>query len=203
MAKLYFRYGAMNSGKTAHLLMTAHNYEELGMNVLVLKAAIDTKGLDEIVSRVGGKRKVDYLVSDSDDVYELVDKHDKEIHAVLVDEAQFLTANQVDQLLKITIKKDIPVLCYGLRTDFLTNGFAGSTRLLLVAHSIEELKTICKCKQKATFVVRMNDNEDVFEGNQVAIDGVGDTTYESVCPKCYYERKEKSLQKKLSINSNQ
>ncbi|WP_067780860.1 thymidine kinase [Actinomyces vulturis] len=189
MAKLYFRYGAMNSGKTTGLLQTAYNYEERGQRVLLIKASVDTKGNDRVVSRLGVERRVDLLVSPDDDVRALVHSTIRgmgveKIDCVLVDEAQFLTPRQVDQLLELVLCDDLPVLAYGIRTDFRTESFPGSKRLLEVAHSLEELKTICRCGRKAIFNARKIDDHFVFEGGQVAIDGQ-DVTYESLCGKCY------------------
>ena len=190
MAKLYFRYGAMNCGKTALLLQAAYNYESRNMKVLVLKPSVDTKGGDSIVSRIGLERKVNHLIEPTENIYNYL-KNIKDISCIFVDEAQFLKRKQVDDLLRIVIDKEIPVICYGLRTDFNTNGFEGSTRLLEIAHSIEEMKTICECGAKATFNVRMVSGKFVFDGDQVAIDGEQEVTYESLCPKCYYEMKRK------------
>ena len=190
MAKLYFRYGAMNCGKTALLLQAAYNYESRNMKVLVLKPSVDTKGGDSIVSRIGLERKVDHLIEPTENIYNYL-KNIKDISCIFIDEAQFLKRKQVDDLLRIVIDKEIPVICYGLRTDFNTNGFEGSTRLLEIAHSIEEMKTICECGAKATFNVRMVSGKFVFDGDQVAIDGEQEVTYESLCPKCYYEMKRK------------
>jgi len=184
MAKLYFRYGAMNSGKSTSLLQTAHNYKERGMNVIVMKPSKDKKADECIESRLGVNQKVDYLIDEEDSILDIV-RALEQVSCILVDEAQFLNPKQVDELLKITIYHDIPVICYGLRTDFKTNGFPGSTRLLEIAHSIEEMKTICRCGSKATFNARFIDNKLVTEGDQVAIDGFG-VSYESMCPKCYY-----------------
>ena len=190
MAKLYFRYGAMNSGKSTILLQTAHNYEERGMKVILLKPSKDLKADDCVESRLGVQRKVDYLVYEDTSILELLSNIDN-ISCVLVDEAQFLNPKQVDELLRITTDMDIPVICYGLRTDFKTNGFPGSIRLLEIAHSIDEMKTMCRCGSKATFNARFIDGKLVTEGEQVAIDGFNNITYESMCPKCYYELKEK------------
>lgn len=192
MAKLYFRYGAMNSGKSTALMQVAHNYEERGMAVRVLKPAIDSKGDDSVVSRLGIKRKVDYRIEKGDNLYENFSKIEggQNISCIIVDEVQFLTADQIDQLMKIAVLKDVPVICYGLRTDFKTKGFEGSERLLLIAHSIEELKTICRCGRKAIFNGRKIDGLFVFEGSQVAIDGEQKVEYESMCAKCYFERLE-------------
>ncbi len=191
MAKLYFRYGAMNSGKSTALMQVAYNYEERGMKVRLLKPNVDTKGDDKLVSRLGVTRKVDWVVDPKDDIYELFDDiaGGEEISCILVDEAQFLTEDQVDQLMEVATLKNIPVICYGLRTDFLTNGFPGSRRLLLVAHSLEELKTICRCGKKAVFNGRKINGKFVFEGDQVAIDDKAEISYESLCVDCYYKNK--------------
>lgn len=188
MAKLYFRYGAMNSGKTTLLLQAAHNYEEQGMKVLIAKPSADTKGELNIVSRIGLERKVDFLITPEDNVYTMVKEIKEDIKCLFVDEAQFLQRTQVDQLMQIVIKLNIPVICYGLRTDFQTNGFTGSTRLLEIAHTIEEMKTICKCGKKAMYNGRKVNGEFVFDGEQIAIDGEDEVTYEALCPHCYYDK---------------
>ncbi|WP_459129322.1 thymidine kinase [Guggenheimella bovis] len=183
MAKLFFRYGAMNSGKSTALLQVAYNYEERGMRVLLIKPAIDTKGADEITSRLGVSRKVDILATKTMNVRrEILSRG--EVHCVLVDEAQFLTVEQVDELFELVVEDNIPVICYGLRTDFLTEGFPASERLLLLAHALEELKTICRCGKKALFNGRKINGKFVFEGEQVAIDQ-GEVSYESLCGSCY------------------
>ncbi|HHX03899.1 MAG TPA: thymidine kinase [Tissierellia bacterium] len=194
MAKLYFRYGAMNSGKTTALMQVAYNYEERGMNVLLMKPGIDTKGADLLVSRLGVTRKVDRLIGSDDDVVNCVKEalEEKPIHCILVDEAQFFTQRQIDGLFDIVLNLDIPVICYGLRTDFLMNGFPGSTRLLLLAHSIEELKTICRCGKKAVINGRKVSGKYVFSGEQVAIEDGGDVTYESLCGQCYTRLREEA-----------
>lgn len=178
MSKLYFRYGAMNSGKSTALLQVAHNYEERGMHVLLVKPRVDNKGNNEIVSRLGNSRQVDILADESINLYDTVTQWDKDVElvsCVLVDEAQFLNQQQIDQLFNLTVYRDIPVICYGLRTDFLTKLFPGSERLFALAHSLEELKTICRCGQKATMNARKLDGKFVFEGSQVAIEGLGET----------------------------
>lgn len=199
MAKLYYRYGAMNSGKTAILLQVANNYEERGMKVLILKPGIDSKGANFLVSRIGLKRKVDHIIKEDENVYKYLENNIDDIACVLIDEAQFLTKNQVEDLMQIVVDFDIPIICYGLRTDFRTEGFEGSTRLLEIAHSIEEMKTICKCGRKAIFNTRKVNGKFTFSGEKVAIDGFSEVTYESLCPKCYYEklRKYKKLQDSL------
>ena len=168
MAKLYFRYGAMNCGKTTHLLQVAHNYEERGMRVLLIKPAIDTKGEDKVVSRLGVTRQVDIQLPNDSTVMELMQP--EKPNAILVDEAQFLSQNQVDELYYMTKIYDIPIICYGLRCDFQMQGFPGSTRLLQLADDIEEMKTICSCGKKATQNLRLINNIPVFNGAQVAID---------------------------------
>ncbi|MBR5502426.1 MAG: thymidine kinase [Oscillospiraceae bacterium] len=198
MAKLYFRYGAMNSGKSTALIQVAHNYEERGMSVLLVKPAIDTKGADTVVSRIGASRTVDLLATPDVDLYEAVKaaNAEKPISCVLADEAQFFTPQQVDQLFLTAVTQGIPVICYGLRSDFQMNGFPGSTRLLEIAHSIEELKTICTCGKKALINARMVNGEFVFEGAQVAIDGEASVEYRSVCPQCYFRLKAEAEAKK-------
>lgn len=189
MAKLYFRYGAMNSGKTTALLQVAFNYKERGMRVLILKASIDTKGGDHIVSRLGVSCKVDKLVTPEMNILDEV-RADTEAHGkpacVLCDESQFFTPAQAEQLFLVTVDLGIPVICYGLRADFMMRGFPGSTRLLELAHSIEEMKTICACGRKAMCNGRKVNGQFVFEGAQVAIDTVDNVGYESLCPQCWY-----------------
>ncbi len=201
MAKLYFRYGAMNSGKSTALLQAAYNYEERGQRVLLAKPAIDTKGASEISSRLGMTREVDFLIAPGDDAKQLflarrddARAHADDIACLLIDEAQFLTPEQVDDLFRIAVEEGIPVLAYGIRNDFLTHAFPGSARLLAIAHSLEELKTICRCGRKAVFNGRVIGGRFVFDGDQVAIDEGAEgqaapevTTYESLCGTCYLQ----------------
>jgi thymidine kinase len=194
VAKLYFRFGAMNSGKSTAMLQAAFNYEERGQQVLIAKPSIDTKGDLQIVSRLGVTRDADFLIAPDTDVRvefaarrdEVVMQTGSEVSCLLIDEAQFLTPAQVDDLLRIAILDRVPVLAYGIRSDFQTAGFPGSIRLLEVAHSLEELKTICRCGRKAIFNARRIGDRYVFDGAQVAIDGE-DVTYESLCGACYLE----------------
>lgn len=201
MAKLYFRYGAMNSGKSTALLQVAYNYEERGQRVLLAKPDIDTKGAKHIISRLGVKREVDFLIKPGDDARMLFTEYAQgrepgtlplpgetlpTVAALLVDEAQFLTSSQVDDLMRIAVLDGIPVLAYGLRADFRTRGFPGGTRLLEIAHSLEELKTICRCGHKAVFNARKVGDRFIFAGDQVSIDGQG-VAYESLCGKCYLQ----------------
>ena len=193
MGKLYFRYGAMNSGKSTALLQAAHNYEERGQAVLLAKPAIDTKGDTSIVSRLGVDRDVDFLITPELNLRTEFQRRStlkreelgKRVACLLLDEAQFLSGDQVDQALEIAVLDDVPVIAFGIRTDFLTNGFPGSLRLLEIAHSLEELKTICRCGKKAIFNGRKVNDEFVFNGDQVLIDGE-EITYESLCPSCYF-----------------
>ena len=192
MSKLYFRYGAMNSGKSTHLMQVAYNYEERGMKVLIIKPMVDKKGGDTLVSRLGVGRKVDLLLDENDNVLDIIKERlnaNKKIDCILVDEVQFLKGAQIDELFEIAVTLNIPIICYGLRTDFKRNGFEGSTRLLLIAHSIEEMKTICACGKKAIFNGRKINNKFVFEGEQIAIDEQNDVNYESLCGECYYKYK--------------
>jgi thymidine kinase len=193
MAKLYFRYGAMNSGKSTALLQVAHNYEERSQQILIAKPAVDTKGDATIVSRLGVDRHVDFLITPESNLRELAHEYAnngliipgiKNLACLLIDEAQFMTRDQVDQAFELAVLDGVPVLAYGIRTDFLTVGFPGSIRLMELAHSLEELKPICRCGRKAMFNGRKFDGEFIFEGDQVAIDGV-EVTYESLCGVCY------------------
>ncbi|WP_163338851.1 thymidine kinase [Desulfopila sp. IMCC35008] len=192
MAKLYFRYGAMNSGKTTALIQVAHNYRERGMETILVKPVIDSKGQDRIVSRLDIEKNVDIVANSSDNLSTILtrekEKREK-LHCILVDEAQFLTSEQVTQLFEFAVLVDIPVICYGLRTDFLLNGFEGSKQLLLLAHSIEELKTICQCGRKALANARKINGQFVFSGDQVAIDGEASVEYEPLCAQCYYKHR--------------
>lgn len=202
MSKLYFRYGAMNSGKSTNLMQVAYNYEERGMKVKIFKPQIDSKGGNRLVSRLGVVRDADFSVNNQDDLYEVTEKwiqNEGKIHCILVDEVQFLKAKQIDQLLKVAIVLKIPVICYGLRTDFLMNGFEGSARLLLLAHSIEELKTICTCGKKALLNGRKLNGEFIFEGAQVAIDMEGNIEYQSLCADCYFKYRKKAEEKKKNL----
>jgi thymidine kinase len=196
MSKLYFRYGAMNSGKSTALLQAAFNYEERSQHVLLAKPAIDSKGDRSIVSRLGVSRDVDFLVEPNDNLRELFSLKSKSFAAktgnsiacLLLDESQFLTADQVDQALEIAVLDGVPVLAYGIRTDFKTLSFPGSRRLMEIAHSLEELKTICRCGRKAMFNARLVNGAFTFDGDQVAIDG-DRVSYESLCASCYLAKR--------------
>ena len=176
VAKLYFYYGAMNSGKTTRIIQCLYNYEEQGMKAILMKPKVDTKGSDFIVSRIGAKKKVDFLIEPKANIYDIiVEKYTN------VD----LSEDQVDQLMDIVVDLNIPVMCYGLRTDFKCNSFPGARRLLEIAHELTEVKTICECGKKAMFNVRLIDGKVQTEGDSVAIDGEGKVTYTVACARCF------------------
>jgi len=190
MAKLYFKFGAMKCGKTRDLIKTWYNYNEKGMTVLIIKPGDDKKAGENIQSRAKEELKADFIVPTNVNIYNLISNHliDNNLDCILVDEAQFLTAKQVDELSDIVDNFKVPVLCYGLRADAFTNLFTGSKRLFEVADVLEELKAVCKCGDKATYNLRLDRiNEElvpIFSGPQIAIDGI-DSDYDSVCRPCY------------------
>ncbi len=195
MAKLYFRYGAMGCGKSAQLLQTAYNYQERNLKACIMKPKLDTRKENKIYTRIGLEKEVDYLIEQDDDLWQIINDKFKNYNCILIDEAQFLQEKQVDALMQVAIYLDIPVICYGLRTDFLTNGFKGSTRLLQIAHSIEELKTICRCGKKAIYNVRYINGKVAVGGESILIDNKDNVKYVSMCPKCYYEETKKAIKK--------
>lgn len=186
MAKLYYKYGTMGSSKTAQALITKFNYEERNMKVLFLKPATDKRDSTNIVrSRVGLQAKVTPLDYD-ENVYELFKLQNDIAHidVIIVDECQFISAKQVDELAQITIDFDLPVLCFGLRTDFRTQLFPASKRLFELADSISEIKYICSCGEKASINARMDSKGNVLtEGNQIFIGG--NEAYIAMCRKCW------------------
>jgi thymidine kinase len=184
MAKLHFKYGAMNSGKSDTLIKTAYNYEERGLKVLVIKPDVDTKHEDSVIARGGHERKADILATPSTDLEKAVLKSEN-IACVLVDEAQFLSQAQISQLYRLAKSRDISVICYGLRADFRNNLFPGSKRLFEIADNIEKLPTMCFCGSQAEFNTRKVNGKYVFEGDQVAIEGKDKVTYDSLCGRCY------------------
>ena len=193
MSKLFFRYGAMNSGKSTAMLQVAHNYEERAQRVVLVKSTVDTKGDDQIVSRLGVSRRADILLSPGQDLRasltSLCDQRaaeERTVGCVLIDEAQFLTPEQVDQALEIAVLDDIPVVAFGIRTDFRTRSFPGSQRLMEIAHSLQEMKTICRCGSKAIFNARLGEQGIIREGEQVMIDG-DNARYEALCARCYLD----------------
>ena len=187
MAKLYFKYGAMGSSKTAQALITKFNYEERGMKVWLIKPAIDDRdGRDVIKSRVGLFAQSS-AVEKSESIMDRFIPERSDVDVIIADECQFFTEAQIDDLRKIVDEYDIPVLCFGLRTDFLSHLFEGSRRLFEVADSIAEIKTICECGSKATVNARLDSNMNVVtEGSQVMIGG--NESYIAMCHKCWRER---------------
>lgn len=183
MAKLYFKYGAMGSSKTANALITKFNYEERGMRVWLIKPALDDRdGVNTIRSRIGLEAEA-YAVSQDVDLYAQFREH-QAYHVIIADECQFFSAEQVDQLRRIVDDFGIPVLCFGLRTDFLTHLFEGSSRLFEVADSISEIKTICSCGKKAIVNARIDKNGNVVtEGGQVLLGG--NDSYVAMCHACW------------------
>ncbi len=188
MSKLYFYYSTMNAGKTTSLLQSSYNYRERGMKTLLYTAAIDDRyGVGKIKSRIGLEADAN-IFSPTDDLFEITSaEHEKEkIDCVLVDEAQFLSREQVYQLTEVTDRLQIPVLAFGLRTDFLGNLFEGSTALLAWADELKELKTICHCGKKAIMVVRLDEsNQAVRQGSQIEIGG--NDLYISLCRRHFKE----------------
>lgn len=185
MAKLNFKYATMNSGKTLDLIRTAYNYEENGYNVLLLKPAVDTKGEKCIESRVGLKRQVDYLIEKNDNIIDKISSNLKDITCIFVDEVQFLSKKQIDELFLISKVFDINVICYGLRLNFKMEAFEGSKRLLEIADELEELKTICKCGNIARYLGRKVNGNYVLEGDEIVIDGTDNVEYIPLCGDCY------------------
>lgn len=189
MAKLYFKYGAMGSSKTANALITKFNYEERGMRVWLIKPAIDNRdGADIVRSRIGLEAQA-HAISRDANIYEEF-KSNSNYHAIIADECQFFSADQIDQLRSIVNDFDIPVLCFGLRTDFLTHLFDGSKRLFEVADSITEIKTICSCGKKAIVNARIDGEGNVVtDGSQILIGG--NDSYVAMCHSCWIEATKK------------
>ena len=186
MAKLYFKYGVMGSSKSAQALITKFNYEELGMTVWLIKPSIDTRdGADVVKSRIGLSATARVITPGEDIIaaYREAGKHD----VIIADEAQFFTPAQIDQLRTLADEDDLPVLCFGLRTDFLTHFFPGAQRLMELADSLTEIKTVCACGRKATVNARIDENGRITtEGSQVLLGG--NDRYVAMCHKCWKER---------------
>lgn len=183
MAKLYFRYGTMGSGKSIDLIKVAYNYEERNKKVLLFAPATDDRyGVGMVTTRIGLQREAIAVTRDLN-IYECVKKRTEKPDCILVDEANFLTREQVYQLSDVVDYLDIPVICYALRADFKQRFFEGSGPLMEIADKIEEIKTICECGAKATASMRYIDGKPVIEGDQVFIGG--NESYKSVCRKCY------------------
>ena len=184
MAKLYFKYGAMGSSKTAQALITKYNYEENDMKVWLIKPSADTRdGVQILRSRIGLAAAVEVMTPDMDIYTVFGNTKVGQCDAVIVDECQFLTEAQIDQLRAIVNDYNVPVMCFGLRTDFQTRLFPGSRRLMELADCIEEIKTMCDCGSKATVNARINDGYIVTEGAQVVLGG--NDCYIAMCHRCY------------------
>ena len=187
MAKLYFKYGAMGSSKTAQALITKFNYEERGMRVWLIKPATDTRDGDNVIkSRIGLAEKCD-AISKDDDLYAIFSDAHRDADVIIADECQFFTPEQIDVFRKIVDVDSVPVLCFGLRTDFLTHTFPGSARLFEVADSIAEIKTICDCGSKAIVNARIDENGRIVTAGQQLCLG-GNDRYVAMCHRCWRER---------------
>ncbi|MCI6990957.1 MAG: thymidine kinase [Clostridiales bacterium] len=186
MAKLYFKYGAMGSSKSAQALITQFNYEELGMSVWLIKPSVDDRdGADIVRSRIGLFRQAD-VIFPQDNLLERY-RQAGTFDVIIADEAQFLTPEQIDQLRQIVDEQDVPVLCFGLRTDFLTHLFPGSRRLLELADSITEIKTVCACGAKATVNARLDSQGRILtQGDQVFLGG--NDSYVAMCHRCWRKK---------------
>ena len=182
MSKLYLRYSSMNAGKSTHLLQIAHNYNENGETVTLFTAAVDNRyGVGLITSRLGIQREAQVFTAETD----FNEVLDPKVTCVLIDEAQFLTESQVKQLHRWAHLSDVPVICFGIRSDFLGNPYPGAAFLLRLADDIEQIKTICKCGRKATMNMRFEENGARAEkGEQVMIGG--NSRYKQVCARCFY-----------------
>ena len=187
MAKLYFKYGAMGSSKTAQVLITKFNYEERGMRVWLIKPATDTRDGDDVIkSRIGLSEKC-LAISKGEDVYTIFKEGYSDVDVIIADECQFFTPEQIDAFRTIVDEHNIPVLCFGLRTDFLTHTFPGSARLFEIADSIAEIKTICDCGSKAIVNARIDEEgRIVTKGRQVFLGG--NDRYVAMCHKCWRDR---------------
>lgn len=186
MAKLYFKYGAMGSSKSAQALITQFNYEELGMTVWLIKPSVDDRdGANIIRSRIGLYREAQIITPD-EDIRETYDKTPG-ADVIIADEAQFFTPEQIDQLRALVDERDLPVLCFGLRTDFLTHFFPGARRLMELADSLTEIKTVCACGRKATVNARIDGaGHVVTEGGQILLGG--NDSYVAMCHKCWKDK---------------
>ncbi len=192
MAKLYFKYGAMGSSKTAQVLITKFNYEERGMKVWLIKPSLDDRdGAEILKSRIGLYAEC-LPIKPEYDIYEMFTRDEYRADVIIADECQFFTPDNIDQLRRVVDELNVPVMCFGLRTDFLTKLFPGSMRLFEVADSIAEIKTICVCGKKATVNARIDENGNVVtEGNQVLLGG--NDSYVAMCHRCYKRSTAKQL----------
>ena len=185
MAKLYFKYGAMGSSKTAQALITKYNYEENGLQVWLMKPSADTRdGVQILRSRIGLEAQVEVIPPEMDLTARFRETRQGQCNVIIVDECQFLTSAQIDQLREIVDDWDIPVICFGLRTDFQTHLFPGSLRLMEIADTLQEIKTICDCGAKATVNARIDGHGHIVtQGAQVVLGG--NDSYIAMCHRCY------------------
>jgi len=190
MSKLYLRYGAMGCGKTMQLLQVAFNYKERGQKICIMKPATDAKNGTKLLTRIGPETETNICFSRTDNLFKIVKQKFPDVDCILIDEAQFITPAQADQLNEIVVVLNIPVMAYALRLNFrqTDGGFEGATRLLQIAHNIEEIKTICDCGKKAIRNARFLNGKLVTTGPNVLIDdGTSEIIYRPLCPKCYYD----------------
>lgn len=185
MAKLYFKYGAMGSSKSAQALIAKFNYEEMGMKVWLIKPSTDTRDAVDIIKSRIGLSQVATVITPKDDIWELF-HNGVDCDVVISDESQFFTTEQIDSLRRLVDEENIPVMCFGLRTDFQTHVFPGSLRLLEIADSITEIKTVCSCGSKATVNARIFNGKVVTQGEQVLLGG--NDSYIAMCHKCWKAR---------------
>lgn len=185
MAKLYFKYGAMGSSKSAQALIAKFNYEEMGMKVWLIKPSTDTRDAVDIIKSRIGLSQVATVITPKDDIWELF-HNGVDCDVVISDESQFFTTQQIDSLRRLVDEENIPVMCFGLRTDFQTHVFPGSLRLLEIADSITEIKTVCSCGSKATVNARIFNGKVVTQGEQVLLGG--NDSYIAMCHKCWKAR---------------
>lgn len=187
MAKLYYKYGVMGSSKTAQALITKFNYEERGMKVWLIKPQVDRRDGDGMIKSRAGLSSPAYVLPYSENVYESYQKLKETVDVIIVDECQFMSEEQVDQLSMLVIDYNVPVLCFGLRADFRTRMFPASKRLMEIADSITEIKTVCSCGRKATVNVRLDENGKIItEGEQILIGG--NDKYTSMCYQCFIRK---------------
>ena len=190
MAKLYFKYGVMGSSKTAQALITKFNYEERGMKVWLIKPEIDNRESEGVLASRAGLSAKAYVLPSNESVLESFLHLPEKVDVIIVDESQFLSEDQVNELAMLVIDQNIPVLCFGLRADFRTKMFPGSKRLMEIADSITEIKTICSCGRKATVNVRLDENGNIItKGEQIMIGG--NDQYTAMCYPCYIQGQKK------------
>lgn len=188
MAKLHFKYATMNSGKSIDLIRTVYNYEENGFKVIVMKPKIDTKAGDFIQTRIGLERKVDILIKQKDDIFKILKGKLNNVNVIFIDEVQFLNKKQIDDLFLVSKVKNVPIICYGLRNNFIMESFEGSRRLLEIADELEEFPTLCSCGNIARFASRKYKGKFQSKGQEIVIDGSNNYEYVPLCGTCYLKK---------------